>query len=273
MKWGIKMKFRKMIKTVLAVSILTSLCMGVTACGSSSKSAKDTTESKDTLILGFDDTFVPMGFKDDNGEYTGFDIELAKAVADKMGKTLEFQPIDWTMKESELNNGNIDMIWNGYSVTDERKEKVNFSKSYLESRQIIITLKDSTIKTKEDLKGKTVAAQDQSSAIDAIGDYKNNFKSLVTFETNDEALRDLEAGRCDAVVADEVLSRYYIKIKGEDKYNILNDNFGEEEYAVGVRKDDTKFLDKLNSAYDEVVADGTASKISEKWFGKDIILK
>lgn len=266
------MKFKKVIKSVLAISILTSLCIGATGCGANG--AKDNkADDKDTLVIGFDDTFVPMGFKDDNGEYTGFDVELAKAVGDKMGKTLEFQPIDWTMKESELNNGNIDMIWNGYSVTDERKKSVNFSKSYLKSRQVIITLKDSNIKFKEDLKDKTVAAQDQSSAIDAIGEYKDNFKSLVTFETNDAALRDLEAGRCDAVVADEVLSRYYITIKGEEKYKILDDNFGEEEYAVGLRKSDTNLLDKLNTAYDEVVEEGTAKEISEKWFGKDIILK
>lgn len=265
------MKIKGLIKGILAISILTSLSIGMVAC-SGKKCIKNTNE-KDTLILGFDDTFVPMGFKDDNGEYSGFDIELAKAVAEKMGKTLKLQPIDWTMKESELNNGNIDMIWNGYSVTDERKEKVNFSKSYLKSRQVIITLKDSIIKTKENLNGKVVAVQGESSAIDAIGDYKNLFKELVTFETNDQALRDLEAGRCDAVVADEVLSRYYINIKGEDKYNILDENFGEEEYAVGVRKEDNQLLDALNAAYDEAEKEGKVAEISEKWFGKDITLK
>ena len=265
------MKINRLLKGVLTIGLITSLYVAFTACGASDDKGKS--DSKETLVVGFDDTFVPMGYKDDNGEYTGFDIEVAKAVAEKMGKTFEFQPIDWTMKESELNNGNIDMIWNGYSVTDERKEKVNFSKSYLKSRQVIITLKDSTIKTKEDLKGKVVGAQEQSSAIDAIGVYKSNFKDLVTFETNDQALRDLEAGRCEAVVADEVLSRYYITLKGEEKYNILDDNFGEEEYAVGVRKEDKEFLDKLNSAYDEVAVDGKLAEISKKWFGKDITLK
>lgn len=265
------MKIRNVLKGILGISIAGIIVLGMSGC--QNKKDKESTLNKDTLVLGFDDTFVPMGFKDDNGDYSGFDIELAKAVADKLGKNLEFQPIDWTMKESELNNGNIDMIWNGYSVTDERKEKVDFSKSYLKNRQIIITLKNSDIKTKEDLKGKVVAAQDGSSAINAIGDYKDNFKTLVTFGTNDEALRDLEAGRCDAVIADEVLSRYYIKIKGEEKYNILEDDFGEEEYAVGVRKGDTEFLNKLNDAYEDVVKDGTASKISEKWFGEDIIAK
>jgi len=177
------------------------------------------------------------------------------------------------MKESELKNGNIDFIWNGFSITEERKKELDFTKAYLKNKQIIITLKGSDIKTKEDLNGKVVAAQDQSSAVDAIGDYKDNFKELVTFSTNDEALRDLEAGRCDAVVADEVLSKYYINLKGADNYKVLEDNFGEEEYAVGVRKGDKELIDAWNKAYDQLVKDGTASELSKKWFGDDIIEK
>lgn len=264
------MKKRSLVNKILALSAIAALSIGLIGCG---KSNKINTMEKDTLIVGFDDTFVPMGFKGDDGEYTGFDIELAKELSKKIGKKIEFQPIDWSMKESELNDGNIDMIWNGFSITDERKQKVDFTKAYLTSKQVIITLNNSDIKSKEDLKGKTVAAQEQSSAVDAIGDYKDNFKELVTFSTNDEALRDLEAGRCDAVVADEVLSRYYINLKGEGKYNILDDNFGEEQYAVGVRKGDTDLLKAWNKAYDELVEDGTASKISNKWFGADIIEK
>ena len=110
---------------------------------------EENTLDKDQLVLGFDDTFVPMGFKDENGEYTGFDIELAKAVGEKLGKEIAFQPIDWSMKETELNNGNIDFIWNGYSVTEERKEKVAFSDAYLDNRQVIITLAESDINNKK----------------------------------------------------------------------------------------------------------------------------
>ena len=177
------------------------------------------------------------------------------------------------MKECELNNGNVDLLWNGFSITEDRRKKVDFTKPYLKNTQGIIVLANSDIKTKEDLKGKVVAAQDQSSAVDAIGDYKDNFKELVTFSTNDEALRDLEAGRCDAVVADEILVKYYTNLKGEDKYKILDDNFGEEEYAVGVRKGDTELVDAWNKAYDELVSEGIAGEISKKWFGSDIVEK
>lgn len=264
------MDIKKLVKKGLIIATIGTLAISLVGCGSKEKT---NTMDKDTLVLGFDDTFVPMGFKGDDGKYTGFDIELAEEISKKLGKKIEYQPIDWTMKESELKNGNIDFIWNGFSITDERKKELDFTKAYLKNKQIIITLKDSDIKTKEDLNGKVVAAQDQSSAVDAIGDYKDNFKELVTFSTNDEALRDLEAGRCDAVVADEVLSKYYINLKGADNYKVLEDNFGEEEYAVGVRKDDKELIDAWNKAYDELVKDGTASELSKKWFGDDIIEK
>lgn len=264
------MDIKKLVKKGLIIATIGTLAISLVGCGSKEKT---NTMDKDTLILGFDDTFVPMGFKGDDGKYTGFDIELAEEISKKIGKKIEYQPIDWTMKESELKNGNIDFIWNGFSITEERKKELDFTKAYLKNKQIIITLKDSDIKTKEDLNGKVVAAQDQSSAVDAIGDYKDNFKELVTFSTNDEALRDLEAGRCDAVVADEVLSKYYINLKGADNYKVLEDNFGEEEYAVGVRKGDKELVDAWNKAYDELVEDGTASELSKKWFGDDIIEK
>lgn len=264
------MNIKKLVKKGLIMATIGTLVISLVGCGSKEE---NNSMDKDTLVLGFDDTFVPMGFKGDGGKYTGFDIELAEEISKKLGKKIEYQPIDWTMKESELKNGNIDFIWNGFSITDERKKELDFTKAYLKNKQIIITLKDSDIKTKKDLNGKVVAAQDQSSAVDAIGDYKDNFKELVTFSTNDEALRDLEAGRCDAVVADEVLSKYYINLKGADNYKVLEDNFGEEEYAVGVRKGDKELIDAWNKAYDELVKDGTASKLSEKWFGDDIIEK
>lgn len=264
------MKIRNLILKTIITVIVTSIAMGAVAC---SKKETVSTMDKDVLILGFDDTFVPMGFKGDDGEYTGFDIELAKEISKKLNKEIKLQPIDWTMKETELNNKNIDFIWNGFSITEIRKEKVAFSKAYLKNRQVIITLKGSDIKNKDDLKGKSVAAQDQSSAVDAIGDFKSEFKELVTFSTNDEALRDLEAGRVQAVVADEILSRYYINLKGADKYNVLEEDFGDEEYAVGMRKDDTELIEAFNKAYDDVVKDGTVSEISNKWFGEDIIEK
>ncbi|HIT72085.1 MAG TPA: amino acid ABC transporter substrate-binding protein [Candidatus Fimicola cottocaccae] len=228
----------------------------------------------DKIIVGLDDTFAPMGFRDENGELTGVDVELANAVSEELGIPFEFQPIDWSMKETELNNGTVDLLWNGYTITDERKEVVSFTDPYLENRQIVVTMADSDINSIADLAGKTVAAQDMSSAVDAIEgkpEVKDTFAELVTFETNDQCLRDLEAGRSDAVVADEVLVKYYISQKGAEKYKILDEDFGEEEYGIGARKDDTALVEAINGAMDALKENGTTKAIGEKWFGDDII--
>lgn len=262
-------------KRLMALLLIVISSISLISCGT--KESGNTLD-KETLVLGFDDTFVPMGFKDENGEYTGFDIDLAKEIAKKLDKEIEFQPIDWSMKETELNNGNIDFIWNGYSITDERKEKVAFSNTYLNNRQVIITLADSSINSKADLAGAVVGAQNQSSAVDAIesdGDIVSTFKdgTIVTFDTNNDAFMDLEAGRLDAVVADEILAKYYINQRGAEKYKIIDEDFGHEDYAVGMRKDDTELVEAFNAAFKELIDEGIAGEISEKWFGEDIIVK
>ncbi|OOM13574.1 amino acid ABC transporter substrate-binding protein [Clostridium saccharobutylicum] len=280
------MKINKLLKKLAIIGVVVTLGTSLVACGGNSAANKSgdskaeaSTLDKDELVIGLDDTFVPMGFKDDSGELVGFDVDLAKAVGEKLNKKIKFQAIDWSMKESELKNGNIDLIWNGYSINDERKEKVDFSKPYLNNTQVIVTLADSPINTKADLAGKKVGAQDQSTAVDAVENDKDNIMSkfnggnLVTFADNNDALMDLEAKRLDAIVVDEILARYYIKARGEEKYKILKDNFGQEQYGVGIRKGDTKFVDAFNNALDEVIADGKAAEISKKWFGQDIVIK
>lgn len=267
------MVFKNFVKKGLALSIIGMLALGAVSCGDKKdETASTSLVDKQEIVVGFDDTFVPMGFKEGD-DYTGFDVELAKEVAKELNKDIKFQPIDWKMKETELKSGNIDLIWNGYSITDERKQNVEFSRPYLNNKQVIVTLKGSDIKTKEDLKGKKVGAQTESSAVEAIGDYKDNFKELVTFDTNVLALKDLQAKRIDAVVADEILLKYYINQEGAEKFQFASDDFGSEDYAVGIRKGDTKFVDAFNDAYDKVVESGKASEISKKWFGDDIIVK
>ena len=269
------MKLCKLIKkTILVGSILT---LSIICVGCSNNSSESTLD-KDTLIVGIDDAFAPLGFKDESGEITGFDIDLAKELAKRLNKKIIFQPIDWTMKESELKSGNIDLIWNGYTITDERKNKVDFSVPYLKNKQVIVTLADSNINSKSDLANKKVGAQSESSAVAAMEKEADLYSSFngggsITFEDNNQALMDLEAGRLDAVVADEILVRYYLSLKGEDKFKILEDNFGEEEYGVGIRKGDTGMVDAFNKAYKEMQEDGTLKEISEKWFNKDITIK
>ncbi len=266
-----------MKKVKVLMILVVALSLFASGCGSKDKTidAWSKIEERGSIIVGLDDTFVPMGFRDNRGNLTGFDVDLAKEAAARMGIKLEFQPIDWNLKEQELDSGNIDLIWNGYTITEERLKKVNFTKLYLDNRQVIVVLSGSDINTKEDLKDRAVATQNSSSSLEALekagatADFNNG--EAVLFDTYNEAFMDLEAGRVEAVVADEILARYYIAERGEEKYKVLGDDFGDEEYGVGVRLGDKTLLEKLNKALDEMKEDGTAKEISEKWFGENII--
>jgi len=256
---------KKKFAVVLGLVLLMNL---VSAC-----TQEVSSNSEDTFVIGLDDTFAPMSFRNEKNEIVGFDVDLAEEVAKRNGWNIRFQPIDWAMKETELNSGNIDMIWNGYTITDERKEKVNFTEAYLTNSQIIVTLKDSSIYKISDLKDKTVATQAESSSLDAaraldgfIESLKNG--KLIEYSTFNEVFNDLESGRTDAIIVDEVLARYYMNNKGEGLYRVLEENLGIEEYGVGVRKEDEDLLNKLNVTLNEMKDDGTYDEIYERWFAK-----
>lgn len=234
-----------------------------------------TSASKDgKLVIGIDDKFAPLGFRDDNNELVGFDIEYAKAAVEKMGKEATFQPIDWSAKESELNSGRIDMIWNGYTITDERKEKVLFTKPYLENSQVVIVLADSSIAKLADLAGKEVGLQSLSSAADALdaNPIKAEVANVSEFADNVLALTDLKTKRLDAVVIDEVVARYYMS-KEPNTFRLLDETLAPEQYGIGIKKGNESLLDELQKALDEINSDGTAAEISTKWFGEDKVLK
>ncbi len=227
------------------------------------------------IMIGLDDNFPPMGFRDEKNEIVGFDIDLAKEAGKRLGAEVTFKPIDWSAKEAELNSKRIDVLWNGLTITPERKNNILFTTPYLENHQIIVVMDKSEIQNKADLKDKTVGAQDGSSAVDAINadaETAKSFKELKKFADNVTALMDLSAGRLDALVVDEVVGRYYTA-KKPGEFRVLEDNFGTEEYGVGTRKDDTELNGKLQKALDDMKADGTAAQISTKWFGKDIVKK
>ncbi|WP_150271450.1 amino acid ABC transporter substrate-binding protein [Paenibacillus tepidiphilus] len=225
------------------------------------------------LVIGIDDKFAPMGFRDENNEIVGFDIDYAKAAAEKMGKEITFQPIDWSAKESELNSGRIDMIWNGYTITDERKEKVLFTKPYLENSQVVVVLADSELAQLSDLAGKEVGLQSLSSAADALNanPIKDEVAGVSEFSDNVLALTDLKSKRVDGVVIDEVVARYYMSIE-PDTYKLLDESLAPEQYGVGIKKDNEALLEELQEALDELSSDGTAAEISTKWFGENKVL-
>lgn len=264
---------KKLSVMFMLFGIILSVVVGCSNSNTESSAATESSESK-KLVIGIDDKFAPMGFRDEKNEIVGFDIDYARAAAEKMGYEVTFQPIDWKAKESELNSGRIDMIWNGYTITDERKEKVLFTKPYLKNAQVIVTLADSEITKLSDLAGKVVGLQSLSSASDALNanEIKSQIKTVTEFTDNVLALSDLKNGRIDAVVIDDVVARYYIS-KEEGTYKILDESLAPEEYGVGIKKGNEALLNELQKALDELNQDGTAAKISEKWFGVDKVLK
>lgn len=258
---------KKIIKLVMALTIV----LGVLPTAVFAQS-NETVDKEAGVVLGFDDTFAPFGFKNEAGEHVGFDIDLATEAFKRMDIEVTFQPIDWSMKETELNTGNIDMIWNGYSITPEREEVVLFSDAYIENRQVIIVKADSDVYTKTDLAGRFLATQEQSASLEAILADEEFVQSIdgaapVTYATFVEVFSDLNNGRVDAIVVDETMAGYYLEQTGDaDNYRILEDNFGEEEYGVGFRKSDAEFVEEFNEVLTEMIEDGTFAKIKSKWF-------
>ena len=257
--------------SLLALALVAGLSL--TACGKKEEApAAAVPAPASKIVVGLDDNFPPMGFRDAKGNLVGFDIDLAREAAKRLGAEVEFKPIDWNAKEAELGGKRVDVLWNGLTITDPRKEKIAFTTPYLENRQIVIVTANSPVKAKADLAGKVVGVQEGSSAVEAIDKDAagKTLKELKKFGDNVTALMDLSTGRLDALVVDEVVGRYYTA-KKPGEYVILDEHFGTEEYGVGVRKDDAELLGKIQKAMDEMKKDGAAARISSEWFGKNIV--
>lgn len=230
---------------------------------------------KGELVVGLDIAFPPMGFQDENNEIVGFDVDLAKAVGEALGINVKLTPIDWKSKELELKSGKIDVIWNGYTITDARKKEVLFSDPYLENKQIIIVKADSEISTKADIVSGKVGLQTGSTAEDAIKAdeiYSQIENSLMMYDDNNTAMMDLDAGRVASVVVDEVVGKYYLS-QHEGQYKILDEDFGDELYGIGFRQEDVALRNAVQEAINTIKTSEVGAEISTKWFGQpDLIL-
>ena len=287
------MKLKKLvIAGVLALGAagLLAGCGGDNKAGSAAKSAA--AGAKPTkIVAGMDDTFAPMGFRDDSGKIVGFDIDMAEAISKEIGVPIEFKPIDWASKdigvpiefkpidwaskETELNSGRIDCIWNGFTMTPERQKKLAFTKPYMDNIQEFVVLKDSPVQSMADLKGKKITIQEASTAETALNrdpQLKAAFAEVKAYPDLTACFMDLESGRCDAVLSDTVLNEYYMT-KKPDTFRELPDQVSKDTFAIGIKKDNQALVDLLNQGIDKVIASGEAAKISEKWFGKDVVLK
>jgi len=270
------MKISKLIITLLSFLLILTGC----ASGGKDKPQKDNWndfENQKTIVIGFDNTFVPMGFQDKSGKNIGFDIDLANEVFKKYNIKVQWQAINWDLKETELKNGNIDLIWNGYSKTSEREKTVLFSDEYMINEQVIVTKKSKNIVNKDQLKDKVLGAQNGSSGYDSFNSNPEILKSIVKnndatqYESFNEALIDLENDRIDALLIDRVYANYYLKQQNKlQDYNIINAGFEGDSFAVGARKADTTLVKKVNEAFKELYKEGKFQEVSNKWFGEDV---
>lgn len=268
--------FKKVITLTLVAAFVLSLAV-LAGCGKKSEDAKtdwDYIQDKGKVIVGLDDTFAPMGFRDKDNNIVGFDIDLAKATFKEMGLEVEFKAIDWTAKEAELSSKKIDCIWNGLSVTPDRIKNLSMSKRYCANRELVMSLDEKiNIKDPKELKNYKIATQADSAAADDIkaNEFYDEFKDNVTeYKTYDQALLDMKAGRVDVVVIDEVYATY--NNQNKEKLYESEFNFGSDDYAVGFRKEDTEFTEKFNEALKAVIDSGEAEKISNDWFNRNLVI-
>ncbi len=282
----------KNMKKVLALMLAGTMVFGLSACGSSDSAdtasdseteaeSEDTEEEEasttentdDNLVVGFDQNFPPFGYVGDDGEFTGFDIELATETAERMGVELVLQPIDWDAKDMELTSGTIDCIWNGFTMTG-REEDYAWSDPYMDNAQVFVVRVDSGISSEADLAGKVVDVQKESSAETALASEENeelaaSFGQLISVADYNTAMMDLESGAVEAVAMDKFVALDQIKDK-TDTFMILDYEISSEQYAVGFALDNTELRDQVNTILHEMDEDGTFAEISEKWFGEDV---
>ncbi|MCQ2100430.1 MAG: amino acid ABC transporter substrate-binding protein [Fibrobacter sp.] len=221
-----------------------------------------------TFVLGLDDSFPPMGFRDKDNNIVGFDIDLAAEVCARLGVTLKTQPISWDAKEQELNTGKIDCIWNGMSVDSARAAAMNLSDAYLKNR-MIFSVKDKALANLAALAGKKIAVQNGSTAQKLLesSDAGKAAKEIVPFDDNQTAMMDLDKGGVDAVFLDEIVAKYWIASNAKD-FVVLEEGLSDEVYAIGFRKKDQALRDAVNETIKAMQADGKFAEIQAKWFGK-----
>ena len=266
------------MKKFLAAAVAAVMALGVmTGCSSTSEEPAENNEATEegaeagertTFTVGFDAEYPPYGYMAEDGSYVGFDLDLAQEVCDRNGWELVKQPVDWNSKDMELNSGSIDCIWNGFTMTG-REDKYTFSDPYVDNSIVFVVLADSDIQTKDDLAGKVVVTQADSSALAALPSEEDNdenlalaasFASLEQVADYNTAFMELESGVVDAIAVDIGVAQYQLTSRG-DTFRKLDEPLSTEQYAIGFKLGNTELRDKVQATLDEMVADGTFDEI------------
>ena len=255
-----------MKKKIVCLLAMTLAAVAVTGCGTQKDDGK-------TFTVGFDAEYPPYGYMDDNGEYTGFDLELAQAVCDMEGWELVKTPIDWDSKDMELDSGSIDCIWNGFTING-REDDYEWTQAYADNSQVIVVAEDSGIASLADLAGKTVGVQAASAALELLqgdqAELAGTFSGLQEFADYNSAFVELQAGSVNAVAMDIGVANYQLKTRGEG-YKILDEVLNSEQYGVGFKKGNTELCEIVDKDLTKLAEDGTVAKLAEKYDISDLI--
>ncbi len=264
------------MKKIVCAALLAAAVFAMTGCKKTDKNGKTDAvtalKARGTFVLGLDDSFPPLGFRSEDNEIVGYDIDLAKEVAKRLGVDFRAQPIDWDAKEMELETGKIDCVWNGFTITEERKNALSFTEAYLNNDQVLVVRDDSGINSLADITGKIVGIQSGSSAQEAVDDnaaFSSSISKIIMFKDNITALNDLDIGGLDGVVMDSVVANYSIA-QTKKPFKVINESLANEGYGIGFRKNEPELRDAVWNILKEMQSDGTVTAISQKWFGRDI---
>lgn len=265
---------KKTITLLLALILCVSLFAGCSGNGSSSD------DGKFEFIVGFDAEFPPYGYRNEQGELVGFDLDLAKEVARRNGWNIKLQPISWDAKDAELSSGTINCIWNGFTVTG-RENEYTWTEPYVDNSQVVVVAANSNINSLADLAGKVVVVQTDSSAYNALTDTEDNdknlqlaasFKELMQVPEYNTAMLNVESGAAAAVIMDIGVAKVEIKNRGADKFKMLEEIVSVEQYAVGFKLGNTELRDKVQKTLNEMIADGTFLRIATEWELQDDVI-
>ena len=263
----------KKIGFIVALAVIALLMAGTASAGFfdflGGDNSNQVANDDNTFIVGFDAEFPPYGYKDDSGNYVGFDLDLAQEVCNRNNWTLVKQPIDWDAKDAEIDSGSIDCIWNGFTING-REDDYTWSDAYIDNKQVVVVKSDSGINSLADLKGKIVETQKDSSALAALQEdnktLADTFAQLTEVADYNTAFMDLESGACDAVAIDIGVAQYQVSSKdNSDDFNILDEIISSEQYGIGFKKGNTDLRDQVQQTLDEMFKDGTVAKIAEKY--------
>ena len=257
-------------KAVLLLAMLSVIVGMFTAC-----SNKKSDDGRTTFTVGFDAEFPPYGYKDDSGEYVGFDLDLAQEVCDNLGWELVKKPINWDSKDMELNSGSIDCIWNGFTING-REDDYTWSDSYLNNEQVMVVAADSGIEKLDDLAGKNVVVQAASAALDALNSDDNkdltaSFASLTENPDYNTAFMNLDSGAADAIAVDIGVAKYQLSQRDEVKYVILDEPIQSEQYGIGFKKGNDELKDTVWEEVLKLYDAGEVDKLAEKYEVADML--